>query len=150
MNLCHICGNEIIHGATVCSFCGSDQPDNGEGVMVPKPFLHRTLNLEEGMPFVEPAMNRLQAALIEARMLGIQALTIIHGYGSSGRGGAIGRECRRLLNHMCSGGEVHCVVAGEDFHRRNGVVRDLLKRYPRLAANANLNRGNRGITLVIL
>jgi hypothetical protein len=101
------------------------------------------------MPFVEQAMSQLHAALNEARFLRIQALTIIHGYGSSGRGGAIRKECRKTLDHMCSKGELNTYITGEEFHRRNGLVKDLLNRYPQLAGNSNLNRHNRGITLVI-
>lgn len=149
MSFCSICGNEIESGSAVCRFCGSRQEKTADGGR-DRTFVHRTINLEKGMPFVEQAMSQLRIALAEARALRIQALTIIHGYGSSGRGGAIRNECRKILDHMCSRGEVNSYIAGEDFHRRNGRVRDLLKRYPQLAANANLNGHNRGITLVIL
>lgn len=149
MNLCHICGNEIPRGKKICSFCGSEQEENLQEPVVKK-FAHRTVNLEAGMPLVEPALLQLHAAIDEARGRDIQVLTIIHGYGSSGRGGAIRKECRKVLEYMKSRGELSGVIAGEDFHRRNGPVRDLLKRYPQLLNNSNLNRGNKGITMVIL
>lgn len=148
MSLCQICGNDLERGCVVCVFCGSRQQDGGDDYSS-KTFTHRTVNLEKGMPFVEQAMSQLQAALNEARLLRIQVLTIIHGYGSSGRGGAIRQECRKILDHMYSRGEINSYLAGEDFHRRNGQVKDLLNRYPRLNENSNLNRHNRGITLVI-
>lgn len=150
MSLCQICGNDIESRSMVCGFCGGRQSETSDDLGGGKRFVHRTVNLEKGMPFVEPAMNQLRVALTEARLFRIQALTIIHGYGSSGRGGAIRQECRKILDYMCSRGDVNSYVAGEDFHRRNGVVRDLLNRFPQLTDNANLNRKNRGITLVIL
>ncbi|SHO44866.1 Smr/MutS family protein [Desulfopila aestuarii] len=149
MNLCHICGNEIRRGVKNCTFCGSEQKENHQEQKVKK-FVHRTVNLEAGMPLVEPALQQLHAAVHEARIRDIQVLTIIHGYGSTGRGGAIRRECRKVLEYMKSRGELGGVIAGEEFYRRNGPVRDLLKRYPQLEKNNNLNRGNKGITLVIM
>lgn len=149
MSCCQICGNDLERGSVVCGFCGSTQEDVGDN-RSSKTFTHRTVNLEVGMPFVEPAMNQLHAALHDARGSRIQVLTIIHGYGSTGRGGAIRKECRKILDYMCSRGELNSYVNGEDFHRRNGSVKNLLNRYPQLADNSNLNRHNRGITLVIL
>ena len=149
MNLCHICGNDIRRGVKTCTFCGSDQTENNQKPVVRK-FTHRTVNLEAGMPLVEPALQQLQSAVHEARILDIQVLTIIHGYGSSGRGGVIRKECRKVLEYMKSRGELSDVITGEEFCRRNGPVRNLLKRYPELENNSNLNRGNKGITIVIL
>lgn len=151
MSLCQICGNDIESGSLVCGFCGSQQPESHEEIRgKAKIFTHRTVNIEKGMPFVEPAMDQMRAALTEAQVLNIRAVTIIHGYGSSGRGGAIRKECREILDYMCSRGELASYIAGEDFHRRNGHVKDLLNRYPQLAENNNLNRKNKGVTLVIL
>lgn len=149
MKLCHICGNEVDRGVTVCMYCGSEQTETGPEKKE-KSFAHRTVNLEAGMPLVEPAIKQLHAAIREARLLEIQVLTVIHGYGSSGRGGAIRQECRKELDYMTSSGEIGGFIAGENFHRRNGPVRDLLKRYPQLSGNSNLNRGNKGVTLVIV
>lgn len=150
MSYCEVCGNEMKTGAAVCPFCGCRQTVEEEGLLRFRPFCHRTVNLEKGMPFVEPALNHLNMVLHEARVQQVQALTIIHGYGSSGKGGAIRKECRKILDYMCSRGEINCYVPGEEFHRRNGRVKDLLTRYPRLSDNKNLNRKNPGITLIIL
>lgn len=149
MNLCQICGNDLYRGCRVCGFCGSEQPEM-DAESCPRPFVHRTVNLEKGMPFVEQAISQLHSALNEARLLQVQVLTIIHGYGSSGRGGAIRKECRKILDYMCSSGEISNYIAGEDFHRRSGSVKDVLNRYPQLNGNGNLNRNNRGVTLIIL
>ena len=145
---CEICGNEIGRGATVCGFCGSAQ--QGEVGPGPRPFQHRTVNLEAGKPFVEQALAHLRVALDEAKRLDLQMLTVIHGYGSSGRGGAIRTESRKLLDYLLARGEVRAVIDGEKFQKRNGVVRDLLRRFPALGQHPDLNRSNRGITLVLL
>lgn len=149
MRVCTVCGNEFESGGYVCPYCASTL-EGEEKRSGPRVFVHRTVNLESGKPQVEQALLHLQTALEEARRLGVRVLTIIHGYGSSGRGGAIRDESRKLLDHLCSRGELQRVIAGEEFHRRNGQVKDLLRRYPQLAANTNLNRANRGVTLAIL
>ncbi len=150
MIICEVCGNEIQAGAVVCLFCASPQAVEARGKSETRTFTHRTVNLERGMPFVEPAMQHLQTVLREARESKVQALTLIHGYGSSGKGGAIRKECRKTLDYMCCRGELNSFIPGEDFNRRNGPVKDLLKRYPDLSENKNLNKNNPGITLIIL
>ena len=48
-----------------------------------------TINLEQGMPTVEQAKQRLIAELGRARASGTKAVKLIHGYGSSGVGGKL-------------------------------------------------------------
>lgn len=149
MDLCQICGNEIEGSRAVCPFCGSRQTNSPLRSKV-KSFLHRTVNLEQGMPFVENALSHLQAAILEAKSAQVQVLTVIHGYGSTGKGGAIRTECRKTLDYMCSRGQLNSYIPGEDFSKHNGRVKELINRYPQLGLNKNLNRRNQGITLVIL
>jgi len=42
--------------------------------------------MEAGMPTVEDARRRLLEELRQAKQVGVRALKIIHGYGSSGKG----------------------------------------------------------------
>lgn len=148
---CEVCGNEIEQGRKTCLFCGSTQQGtNGNNGSAPKRFIHKTVNLEEGMPFVEQALSHLRTAIDEAQQLDIQMLTIIHGYGSSGRGGAIRIECRKLLDYLAARGDIRTAIEGEQFNKRHGVVRDLLRRFPDLQRHPNLNKNNRGVTLVVL
>ncbi len=116
----------------------------------PRPFIHRTVNLEAGRPAVEVALNRLNEVIADARRTSIAVLTLIHGYGSTGRGGAIRSECRMMLDYMKNKGMISDYIAGEDFNKRSGRVRVLLRRYSQLSTDRNLNSGNQGITLVIL
>lgn len=120
-------------------------PDSGQ-----RPFIHRTVNLEAGRPVVEVALNRLDEVIADARRNSVSVLTLIHGYGSTGRGGAIRSECRTMLGYMKSRGLISDYIAGEDFNKRSGLVKALLRRYSPLSSHRNLNNGNQGITLVIL
>ena len=111
---------------------------------------HKVVNLEMGRPLVESALRKLQTELQEGRLKNMRVLTVIHGYGSSGKGGAIGAECRKVLAYLKGKGEIATFIPGEEFKRRSGPTQDLLRRFPQMDSNVNLNRGNRGITLVVL
>jgi hypothetical protein len=149
MTPCMVCGNEIAAECSRCPYCGSDQ-QTPVAVAAPRSFLHKTVNLEYGRPIVATALARLSRELAAATSAGVQVLTIIHGYGSSGKGGVIREECRRTLDYLASSGRIAGLIPGEEFHRKAGPTKALLRRYPNLAADGNLGRNNPGITIVIM
>lgn len=150
MDICQVCGNEIAAGTRTCPFCGSRQSGGAVSRYGRKVFCQQVVNIERGMPVVEDALRHLSIAVVEARRQQVQILLVIHGYGSSGRGGRIRRECRKSLDFMCSKGELNSYLPGEDFFRKNGQTKALLQRYPQLAEDRNLDKGNQGVTLVVL
>lgn len=70
------------------------------------------VNLEAGMPTVEIALRRLELGLSDARMRHAAAVRLIHGYGSSGRGGAIHDGVHSHLARMKSQGKIREFVPG--------------------------------------
>ena len=150
MELCQVCGNEIGAGSTTCRFCGSRQVPDASGTGGRRVFQLQTVNLERGMPVVEDALRHLAAAVAEAKQRNVQVLWVIHGYGSSGRGGKIRKECRKNLDYLVNRGELNGYLPGEEFNRRNGRTKTLLQRYPQLAEDKNLDQKNKGITLVVM
>lgn len=144
--LCEVCGNEVESGLSRCPFCRSklkfSPPRKGRW--------HQEVNLKHGMPTVEQALGRLERKLDQSRKEGCRVLTLIHGYGSSGRGGLIRQEIREKLQFLKYCGEIDDVFIGEHFSTGNGPGRNLLRRFPFLGQHRDLNRGNRGITLVVL
>ena len=145
---CHVCGNEIANGGLKCPFCGSrvEQTKTRSN----RKFIHKTVNLESGRPVLEVALNRMSEAIEDATRSGVSVLTLIHGYGSSGKGGVIRSECRKNLDYLKTKRVIKDVIAGEEFHKHSGVGKSLLRRYPQLASDRNLNIKNRGITLVVI
>ncbi len=132
----------------LCPFCGS------KAEIAPLPtkrrFIQKTVNLEAGRPVVELAMQRMHQIIRDAKLQGVTVLTLIHGYGSSGKGGVIRTECRKTLEYMESHKEIQGYVIGEEFQHRSKPVKALLSRYPQLKNDCNLNKANKGITLVFL
>ena len=145
--VCAVCGNEIDPGVGQCPFCGAERAAtavSGGGRS------HREVNLERGLPPVAQALDRLDKEIALAALLGIRVLTLIHGYGSSGEGGAIKAAVLRRLEFLRHTGRVREVVPGEGFENRSGRGRQLLRRFPFLSAHRDLNRANPGITLIAL
>ncbi len=145
MDICEVCGNEKDAGL-LCPFCG--HKGSGQAGMKRAGIPHRTVNLEVGMPTVEQALDRLEIEMQQAHNLGVIAVTIIHGYGSSGKGGKIKKAARRLLCHLQEIGAVRRVIYGENFSKKNGASKALLKRVPSLHTTDYLGKGNKGITIV--
>lgn len=147
-NVCEICGNEKNTGSLKCPFCGSKYQNTGQGKS--SQFMHRIVNIEYGKPTVEMALNKLERELEQAKSQKISALTIIHGYGASGRGGIIRIECRKTLDYLKKKHKIRGYIFGEKFSKKEGKTRTLLRRLPQLITHKNLNKGNKGITVVEL
>jgi hypothetical protein len=146
-SVCEVCGNTIVSSSVLCPFCGS-KVDVTQLVQHPG-FVYKTVNLEAGRPVLDVALNRMNEIIEDSARNNVNVLTLIHGYGSSGKGGVIRSECRKSLDFLKSKGLIRDYIAGEDFNKRSGPVKSILQRYPQLGLNKYLNRGNRGITLVI-
>ncbi len=148
MSLCQICGNTIDSDCTRCPYCHGVQEANEQSNQSKAKFYQKTVNIEDGLPTVAQALARLQSELHAASQEKIRILTLIHGYGSTGKGGVIRLECRKTLDYLKGLGEVHTVIYGEDFNRKNGPTRHILSRFSELSRHPHLNHNNKGITLV--
>ena len=147
MTLCHVCGNEIERGLLICRFCAAEQQNQEDTKL---PFLQKTVNLERGRPSAESALHRLTLELDTARREGVRMLVVIHGYGSSGKGGVIRDECRKSLDYMRLKKEICDFIPGEECGSKAGPVKGLVRRYPHLEGEKMLKMKNPGITVVIL
>ena len=108
------------------------------------------IDLEFGHPTVREASARLTTELVFARRRGVRVLKVIHGYGSSGRGGKLRNALRRMLRELEGTGSVSLVVIGEAWSIFDQASRTLMDRYPELRNDRDLDRANAGITLVEL
>lgn len=115
-----------------------------------RPAILRLINLEEGRPTVERARLRLEHELNQARRSGYVAVKLIHGYGSSGAGGALRSELQKDLRQAATDGRLRAFVAGEDWRVSNETAWSLLQQYPEWKNDSDLGRGNRGISIVVL
>lgn len=110
----------------------------------------KVINLEIGFPTVEQAKNKLERELKSARANGYKAVKIIHGYGSTGKGGAIKSNIVKILLQKKSSGELSEVIKGEDFSPFSKETRNALKLCPNLAKDTDMSKTNHGITIIVL
>ena len=110
----------------------------------------REVNLKFDMPCAAEAGKRLESALRRSGGMGCTALTFIHGYGSTGRGGRIRNETRLRLENEKRLGRVRMVIPGERFSIFDEETRRAFLRCPELRRDCDLERSNNGITIVIL
>ena len=110
----------------------------------------RIVNLEDGRPTVAEARARLLREIERARKEGAAALKVIHGYGSSGEGGALQGALRRSLRRRKKEGLIAAIVYGERWEIFDETTREVIERCPALGDDCDLNRYNEGITIVLL
>jgi hypothetical protein len=115
-----------------------------------KPALIKTVNIEDGMPTVEEARQRLERELGAARAAKGIALRVIHGYGSSGVGGALRVAIQLRLRELQQSGEIREVIYGEGWRIANEASWKWLERFPEWKKDSDLGRQNKGISIVIL
>ncbi len=110
----------------------------------------REINLKFDMPCVREARIRLNRVLQQSPAMGCTALKLIHGYGSTGRGGRIRSETRRALEEELRQGRIRAMIPGERFSIFDEETRQAFQRCPELRQDSDLERCNNGITIVVL
>ncbi len=149
MKICSTCGEEIDDDVWVCPFCECEQ-ETGVVKEVRRRGHVRTLNLEEGRPSVEEAMRTLERQLVWLKRGGAGVVRVVHGWGSSGKGGRIKAACHERLAEKLHEKAIRGFVPGESYSRGTSAGRALLSAYPELRKSLREDRGNRGITFVEL
>ena len=108
------------------------------------------LNLEDGMPLVEDAVSRMNMGIQEMRVSRAKAVKLIHGYGSSGRGGKIRIGVRDELAAMKRKRLIKDYIPGEDFGPTDAASRKLAEQDKTVTRDPDYGRMNHGITIVVL
>jgi hypothetical protein len=108
------------------------------------------INIKRDWPTVEVAQARLRDEIARAKRNGVKILKIIHGYGSTGKGGILRDELRDQLAAMQKTGNVKQVVYGENFSMFDQDTAGLTGKFPELLNDRDYNRSNRGITIIAL
>jgi len=107
------------------------------------------INLEQGMPDVNTAMSRLNNRLYAERAMRVRCVKLIHGYGSTGRGGSIKSSCRLKLRDYKRQGVIKAFCAGEQFGPFSNEGRELAALCPEVRSDSDWGRHNDGITVVL-
>ena len=108
------------------------------------------VKLKENNPTVDEAMQRLSNEILAARKGNIKVIKIIHGYGSSGVGGAIKSALLYRLRGLKKDANIKSYTTGEEHNEFAGSRNYLLNKYPELKETWTEDRGNPGITFIEL
>jgi hypothetical protein len=110
----------------------------------------RTFNVEAGLPILDEARRLVIAQIRQARRDKARVLKVIHGYGSSGKGGALCVGLRKSFRLRKKEGVIKDFIAGEDFSIFNPAALDLLEAVPELRGDPDLGATNEGVTFLWL
>lgn len=140
---CPDCGN-IRTLFNQCPYCGSESaPDLNSDVL--------EINIKQGAPTVEEALESLTEHLRKCAELGIKAIVLIHGYGSSGEGGRIKWAIQDALENNRYADRVTEYFFGERVPFGSEAYHTLLKRRPGLKQYLKrFKEGNAGMTVLLL
>ena len=110
----------------------------------------REVNIKADMPTVNDAIKRTTYNIKNAGAFGVTAIKIIHGYGSTGTGGAIRVEVRKYLERQKRQGSIKEYIPGEQFSIFDEATRKAFLSCDELRRDSDIERHNNGITIVIL
>jgi hypothetical protein len=109
-----------------------------------------TFNVEAGLPTLDEARRLVIAQIKLAKRDRVRVLKVIHGYGSSGKGGRLCVGLRKSLGLRKKEGVIKDFIAGEDFSIFNDTVLALLEAVPEMRGDPDLGATNEGVTIIWL
>lgn len=110
----------------------------------------KVCNIERGLPTVQEAQRLIMNEIEAAKFGGWSCLKLIHGYGSSGKGGQIKNSLPAFLDSQMRKGKIRDYIRGEDFSIFDSVTQRAMLKYPELSGDSDLEKCNHGITIVLL
>lgn len=110
----------------------------------------KEVNIKADLPTASDAIKRITYNIRNGKDWGAGAIKIIHGYGSSGKGGKIRTEARRYLDDQKHKGMIRDYIKGEDFSIFDEGTRQAFVHCDELRKDSDLERHNNGVTIVIL
>jgi hypothetical protein len=110
----------------------------------------KTFNVETGLPTLDEARRRVAEEIRRARREGVRVLKVIHGYGSSGKGGRLCVGLRKSFSLRKKEGVIKDFIAGEDLSIFEEATLQLLEAVPELRRDPDVNAVNEGVTFLWL
>ncbi len=108
------------------------------------------MNIEAGLPTLDEARRMVIEAIRQAKRERVRVLKVIHGYGSSGKGGALCIGLRKSFVLRKKEGVIRDYIAGEGFSIFDPTTLALLEAVPELRGEPDLDATNEGITVLWL
>jgi hypothetical protein len=110
----------------------------------------KEVNVKSDLPTVNDAIRRITFNIRNTGVNTISAVKIIHGYGSTGKGGLIRTEARKYLENQKKRRLIKDYIPGEDFSIFHDATRKALLICGELRRDSDIERHNNGITIIII
>lgn len=110
----------------------------------------KEVNIKYDMPTADLAVRRTTYAIENGRTLGASAVKLIHGYGSTGKGGKIRLEVRAYLERQKARGQIRDYIPGERFSIFDEPTRRAFALCDELRRDHDLDAANNVVTIVLL
>lgn len=107
-------------------------------------------NIEKYMPTVYQAEILVRNNLEMYRSQGLKAFKIIHGYGSTGKGGALRTGIRNYLDQLKGAKIIADYIPGENWDVFNETTRKVLDLDNHFRKDEDLGKMNSGITIIVI
>ena len=107
-------------------------------------------NIEKYMPTVYQAEILVKNNIETYRRQGVKAFKIIHGYGSTGKGGALRTGIRHYLEQLKGARIIADYVPGEEWSAFNKTTRKVLDMDNSFRKDSDLGQMNSGITVIVI
>jgi hypothetical protein len=112
--------------------------------------LLKIVKIKADMPLVDDARRHLIDEIKSAKAEGCSAIKLIHGYGSTGVGGALKTALRASLARRRKEGAIKGYIYGEKWSVFEPAALDLLEACPELRHDQDIGRSNEGVTFILL
>lgn len=107
-------------------------------------------NIEKFMPTVYQAEILVKNNLETYRRKGVKAFKIIHGYGSTGKGGALRTGLRDYLTQLKRAKIIADFIPGENWSVFDETTRKVLDLDNSFRKDSDLGKINAGITIIVI
>jgi len=107
-------------------------------------------NIEKYMPTVYQAEILVRNNLEMYRKQGLKAFKIIHGYGSTGKGGALRTGIRNYLDQLKGAKIIADYIPGENWTVFDETTRKVLDLDSSFGKDEDLGKMNSGVTIIVI
>lgn len=107
-------------------------------------------NIEKFMPTVYQAEILVKNNLETFRRQGVKAFKIIHGYGSTGKGGALRTGLREYLTQLKRAKIIADFIPGENWSAFDETTRKVLDLDDEFRKDSDLGKMNSGVTIIVI
>ena len=108
----------------------------------------KLINLKDGSYSDESALATVEIEIERAKIEGLVAIKVLHGYGSHGTGGIIALELRRALFHWKKNGFIKNYFGGDRWNIFDKFSKNILIKDKSIYNDPDMTTANPGITII--